>query len=366
MAGVTLRRVSKIYDGGVVAVSDFCLDIPDRSFVSLVGSSGCGKSTTLRMIAGLEAVSSGEICIGGERVNDVPARARDVAMVFQNYALYPHMTVFENIAFSLELRKLPRREIRKRVTEAAEILEVTHLLGRYPAALSGGERQRVALGRAIVRNPKVFLFDEPLSNLDAQLRATMRRELRQLHQRLGSTFIYVTHDQVEAMTMADQIVVMDQGVIQQVAAPQRLYERPANLFAATFIGGMNLFEGRLVCTGTQVQVQFGAGYTLPLTEEMAKNPAVLAWLSRPLIFGLRPTDVKTAGSGHAAWTLTLSVSKRELLGAQANIELKAGDFVLTALLPNQVPVQVGAELAVWLDMGKLHIFDPETEQSILL
>ena len=247
MASVTLEGVSKTYPGGVVAVTDFNMEIEDREFVILVGPSGCGKSTTLRMIAGLEDITGGDLYIDGARMNDVPPKDRDIAMVFQNYALYPHMTVFDNMAFGLKIRKTPRAEIRQRVTEAARILEIEDLLERKPAALSGGQRQRVALGRAIVRNPKVFLLDEPLSNLDAKLRTAMRAELTKLHRELQTTFIYVTHDQTEAMTMGTRIVVMKNGYVQQIAPPQELFDRPCNLFVATFIGTpqMNVAEAVL-------------------------------------------------------------------------------------------------------------------------
>ena len=247
MSSVTLKGVYKKYAGGVVAVSDFNLDVEDKEFIILVGPSGCGKTTTLRMIAGLEEITDGELYIDGKLCNDVPPKERDIAMVFQNYALYPHMTVFDNMAFGLKLRRIPKDEIKRRVDEAARILEIEHLLDRKPAALSGGQRQRVALGRAIVRNPKVFLLDEPLSNLDAKLRAQMRTELTKLHIRLNTTFIYVTHDQTEAMTMGTRIVVMKDGFIQQVATPQSLYEEPINLFVATFIGSPQMNDKRHTC-----------------------------------------------------------------------------------------------------------------------
>ena len=247
MSSVTLKNIYKKYAGGVVAVSDFCLDIQDKEFIILVGPSGCGKSTTLRMIAGLEEISEGELYIDDKLVNEVAPKDRDIAMVFQNYALYPHMTVYDNMAFGLKLRKTPKAEIKRRVEEAAKILDITHLLDRKPKALSGGQRQRVALGRAIVREPKVFLLDEPLSNLDAKLRAQMRTELAKLHKRLGTTFIYVTHDQTEAMTMGDRIVVMKDGFIQQVDTPQNLYSKPINMFVAGFIGSpqMNFINATL-------------------------------------------------------------------------------------------------------------------------
>ena len=260
MASLSLRNVYKRYPGGVTAVSDFNLEIKDKEFIILVGPSGCGKSTTLRMVAGLEEISDGEIYIGDKLVNDVAPKDRDIAMVFQNYALYPHMTVFDNMAFGLKLRKTPKDEIKRRVEEAARILDISHLLERKPKALSGGQRQRVALGRAIVREPKVFLLDEPLSNLDAKLRAQMRTEISKLHQRLGTTFIYVTHDQTEAMTMGTRIVVMKSGLIQQVDTPNNLYLYPCNLFVAGFIGSpqMNFIESKLLKEGDDYLVEFGS------------------------------------------------------------------------------------------------------------
>ncbi|MCI8554607.1 MAG: sn-glycerol-3-phosphate ABC transporter ATP-binding protein UgpC, partial [Clostridiales bacterium] len=259
MASLSLKGITKTYPGGVTAVSDFNLEIKDKEFIILVGPSGCGKSTTLRMIAGLEEISDGELHIGDRLVNDVAPKDRDIAMVFQNYALYPHMTVFENMAFGLKLRKTPKDEIKRRVEEAARILDIAHLLDRKPKALSGGQRQRVALGRAIVREPKVFLLDEPLSNLDAKLRAQMRTELSKMHRKLGTTFIYVTHDQTEAMTMGDRIVVMSEGLIQQVDTPQHLYDFPCNMFVAGFLGSpqMNFIDSKLIKKGNQFFVEFG-------------------------------------------------------------------------------------------------------------
>jgi len=368
MAQVDLTGVVKIYDGGVLAVSDFNLTIADRAFVIFVGPSGCGKSTTLRMIAGLEAITEGEIAIDGRVINDVKPADRDIAMVFQNYALYPHMTVFENMAFSLTLKKLPKREIRKRVEAAAKRLEVSHLLRRFPAALSGGERQRVALGRALVRHPKAFLFDEPLSNLDARLRATMRGELKALHRRLGATFIYVTHDQIEAMTMGDLIVVMHEGVIQQAASPEEVYNRPRNVFVATFIGTpqMNLFEGTLREVDGSICAAFG-DFCFPLDESMAKVETVRDSIGKALTFGLRPTDVYEASSeeGKAQWKLTLPLQRRELLGAEVNLYFQLGDLDFTAVVGNETKVREGDQVPLIFDMEKLHIFDTESGLSIV-
>ena len=277
MASLSLKHIYKKYPGGVTAVSDFCLEIKDKEFLVLVGPSGCGKSTTLRMIAGLEEITEGELFIGDKLVNDVAPKDRDIAMVFQNYALYPHMSVFDNMAFGLKLRKTPKEEIKRRVEEAARILDITHLLDRKPKALSGGQKQRVALGRAIVRNPKVFLLDEPLSNLDAKLRASMRTELTKIHQRVGTTFVYVTHDQVEAMTMATRIVVMKDGVIQQVDTPQNLYDSPVNLFVAGFIGTpqMNFVNATLNKEGNGLTLTFGTS-KVKLPDDKAKAPELPA------------------------------------------------------------------------------------------
>src|SRR5215467_10926414 len=287
MADVALRNVVKRFDD-VDAVRDISLDIPDNEFVVLVGPSGCGKSTTLRMIAGLEEATAGEILIGGEVVNDVPPKDRDIAMVFQNYALYPHMTVFENMSFGLRLRRTPKGEIRARVEQAAKILDITNLLDRRPRQLSGGQRQRVAMGRAIVRNPKVFLFDEPLSNLDAKLRVQMRTEIKRVHQKVKTTTVYVTHDQVEAMTLADRVVVMNNGRIEQVGAPQELYHNPKTRFVAGFIGSpaMNFMPCRLEQNGVGLKVRVSDTISLPVPESRA--PRYRTFVGRDLLLGLRP------------------------------------------------------------------------------
>ena len=292
MASLSLRNIYKIYPGGVTAVTDFCLEIEDKEFIILVGPSGCGKSTTLRMIAGLEEISKGELYIGDKLSNDIAPKDRDIAMVFQNYALYPHMTVFDNMAFGLKLRKTPKDEIKRRVEEAARILDISHLLDRKPKALSGGQRQRVALGRAIVRDPKVFLLDEPLSNLDAKLRAQMRTEIAKLHKRLGTTFIYVTHDQTEAMTMADRIVVMKDGFIQQVDTPQNLYERPVNEFVAGFMGSpqMNFLDAVLGKDGAQYTLTFGKT-TVKIPQSKTEGTSLDEYIGKTVTFGVRPEDV---------------------------------------------------------------------------
>ncbi len=298
MAGVSVRKVVKEYEGGVQAVKGIDLEIADEEFVVLVGPSGCGKSTTLRMIAGLEEISGGEIRIGGNVVNDVPPRDRDIAMVFQNYALYPHMSVFDNMAFGLKLRKLPRAEIKQRVDEAARILDLQALLARKPKALSGGQRQRVAMGRAIVRNPKVFLFDEPLSNLDAKLRVQMRTEIKKVHQTVRTTTVYVTHDQVEAMTLADRVVVMNGGHIEQVGPPQELYHHPATRFVAGFIGSpaMNMLPGQLVAEGNRLAIRLADGNVLPIPA--SRQDRYGPYAGKEMLFGLRPehlTDQRDYG-----------------------------------------------------------------------
>ena len=292
MASISLKGIYKIYPGDVTAVSDFNLEIEDKEFIILVGPSGCGKSTTLRMIAGLEEISKGELYIGDRLVNDVPPKDRDIAMVFQNYALYPHMTVYKNMAFGLELRKTPKDEIDKRVREAARVLDIEHLLDRKPKALSGGQRQRVALGRAMVRNPAVFLLYEPLSNLDAKLRTSMRTEIIKLHQKLGTTFIYVTHDQTEAMTMGDRIVVMKDGLIQQVDTPQNLYDYPCNMFVGGFIGSpqMNFLDATLVKEGSNYYVDLGGDKLLIAPEKVTS--ALDAYVGKAIKAGIRPEDIK--------------------------------------------------------------------------
>ena len=292
MAGLSLRNINKVYPNGFEAVKDFNLEISDQEFIIFVGPSGCGKSTTLRMIAGLEDISSGELRIGERLVNDVEPKDRDIAMVFQNYALYPHMTVYENMAFGLKLRKVPKDEIDKMVKEAAKILDLTPLLDRKPKALSGGQRQRVAMGRAIVRNPKVFLMDEPLSNLDAKLRVQMRIEIAKLHQRLGTTIIYVTHDQTEAMTLGTRIVVMKDGVIQQVDTPQNLYDRPQNLFVAGFMGSpqMNFLDAIVEVSGETAYLNV-AGHSIPLPPQKSKKLIEGGYDGKSVTFGIRPEDV---------------------------------------------------------------------------
>ena len=374
MAGLKLKHIYKKYPGGVTAVSDFCLDIKDKEFLVLVGPSGCGKSTTLRMIAGLEEISEGELFIGDTLVNDVAPKDRDIAMVFQNYALYPHMTVFENMAFGLKLRKIPKEEIKRRVEEAARILDINHLLERKPKALSGGQKQRVALGRAIVRNPKVFLLDEPLSNLDAKLRASMRTELTKIHKRVGTTFIYVTHDQTEAMTMATRIVVMKDGLIQQVDTPQNLYDYPVNTFVAGFIGTpqMNFINAKLVKKDNDLYVTFGENM-LKLPPEKANNPALKEYIDREVVLGLRPEcihDEPMYLSSMPENILEVDIDVTELMGAEIFLYLRyqgqdedTGDLI--ARVSPRSTSRAGDKVKVAFDTGRLHIFDIDTERCIV-
>ena len=330
MASLSLRGIYKRYPGGVVAVSDVNINIKDKEFIVLVGPSGCGKSTTLRMIAGLEEISEGELFIGERLVNDVAPKDRDIAMVFQNYALYPHMTVFDNMAFGLKLRKTPKDEIKKLVEEAAKILDIAHLLDRKPKALSGGQRQRVALGRAIVRDPQVFLLDEPLSNLDAKLRAQMRTELSKLHKKLGTTFIYVTHDQTEAMTMGDRIVVMKDGYVQQIDSPINLYENPVNKFVAGFIGSpqMNFINAKLLMMNGKYTVEFGSEDTktsrgrkfyVELPSAKADNEVLKYYVDKEVILGIRPENIHDEEmflSNAKTGMIEATVDVTEMLGAE--------------------------------------------------
>ena len=367
MANVTLKNVSKTYTGGVEAVNSVNLEIHDREFVVLVGPSGCGKSTTLRMIAGLEEVSDGEISIDNMLVNDVPAKNRDIAMVFQNYALYPHMTVYENFAFGLKLRRYPKKEIERRVYEAAEILGLTHeMLRRRPKELSGGERQRVAVGRSIVRKPKVFLFDEPLSNLDAKLRVQMRMELQKLHNRLKSTMIYVTHDQIEALTLGDRIVVMHQGIVQQVADPVSLYERPQNKFVAGFIGSppMNFLQGKVVAQNGDF---YFMDKSLKLRILPHYYPRMAAYKNQTVTMGIRPEDIYDkifAQDARPEFTITATVDVVEPMGSEIYLYLTAGANSFVVRVSNQDTAAMNQDLQVVFDMSKAHFFDPQTGTAI--
>jgi multiple sugar transport system ATP-binding protein len=368
MAEVVYEHVTKRFGAdSPPAVDDFDLEIPDKEFLVLVGPSGCGKSTTLRMLAGLEEITEGNIYIGDRRVNDVAAKDRDIAMVFQSYALYPHMSVYDNMAFGLSLRKVPKDEIRQRVNEAAQILGIEELLKRKPRALSGGQRQRVALGRAIVRQPAVFLFDEPLSNLDAKLRVQTRAEITKLHQRLGTTFIYVTHDQTEAMTMATRIVVQNRGAIQQVGSPQELYDRPRNLFVAGFIGSpaMNLFDTIVEGEGEEMRLHATEDFTLPVPAE--KRSDLEPYRGKKIITGIRPenihdavfqpTEIRTAPCG-------CEVEVTEMMGNEINLYLKVKEHSFLARVDPRSTARPGESLKVVFDIDRLHFFDPDTEEAI--
>jgi len=369
MASVKLKNVYKRYEGGVTAVNDFNLEIEDKEFIILVGPSGCGKTTTLRMIAGLEEISEGEIYIGDKLVNDVQPKDRDIAMVFQNYALYPHMTVFDNMAFGLKLRKMPKDEIKRRVHEAAKILDIEHLLDRKPKALSGGQRQRVALGRAIVREPKVFLMDEPLSNLDAKLRVQMRIEISKLHQRLQTTIIYVTHDQTEAMTMGTRIVVMKDGVIQQVDTPQALYEKPCNLFVAGFIGSpqMNFVNAKLEKRGDGLYLLFGKN-VLKLPEGKAKRLEGTDYIGKEVIMGIRPENLHDEAvflESMPDSVIEAKVEVAEMLGSETLLYMYVDDINLTARVNPRTKAKAGDVIKVAIDTNRIHLFDKETEKVII-
>ena len=368
MANVTLKNICKSYDNGFNAVKNVNIDIKDKEFVVLVGPSGCGKSTTLRMIAGLEEISSGQLHIGDKLVNDIDPKDRDIAMVFQNYALYPHLTVYDNMAFALKLRKMPKSEIDKKVKDAAKILDLTHLLDRKPKALSGGQRQRVALGRAIVRNPKVFLMDEPLSNLDAKLRTSMRTEITKLHKSLGTTFIYVTHDQVEAMTMADRIVVMKDGIVQQIATPQEIYDAPNNMFVAGFIGApqMNFIDvklleenGEIFAKNDYLNIKLNKGECGVLIE---KN-----YIGKEVVLGIRPEDIHIEdifvdNSLDSVFEATVEIG--ELMGAEIYAYLKSGDDSIIARFDGRYRVNMGDKLKLAMDKHRIHIFDKETQEAV--
>ncbi len=366
MANVTLTSVDKVYPGDVKAVNNFSLEIADKEFLVLVGPSGCGKSTILRMIAGLEEITSGEIKIGEQVVNDVPPKDRDIAMVFQNYALYPHMTVFDNMAFGLKLRKYKTSLIKERVNEAAEILGIGELLDRRPKALSGGQRQRVAVGRAIVRKPKVFLFDEPLSNLDAKMRVQMRVEISRLHRQLEATMIYVTHDQTEAMTMGDRIVVMKDGIAQQVARPVTLYDEPANKFVASFIGTppMNFFDGTVQAQGETLSFQ-GGSFSLALPAAWRKKAGPYA--GKDVIFGIRPEDLGSPAAEQVpdAPRITAGIDVIEPMGSESYVHLRTGDHTFISRVDAHRRISVGddADLAVFI--GKAHMFDAESKEMLV-
>jgi multiple sugar transport system ATP-binding protein len=367
MAQVSLRNVVKEFPGGVKAVNNVSFGVDNKEFLVLVGPSGCGKSTTLRLIAGLETATSGEVFIGNRKVNDVPPKDRDIAMVFQNYALYPHMTAYENMAFGLRLRKYPQDEIDTRVREAAGILGIENLLARRSRELSGGQRQRVALGKAIVRKPLVFLFDEPLSNLDIKLRVQMRTELRRLHVRLQSTMIYVTHDQTEAMTLGDRIVVMRDGIVQQVDVPGVVYNKPVNKFVASFIGAppMNFMEGKIIKKERKLYFDEG-NFRIRLVEGMFD--ALEAYTDKRLLMGIRSENIHDKLSVSEAPPeniVTMNCDVVEHLGSEAYIHLDTGKHILVARVPGDSNPQVNLDMDVVFDMSKVHFFDKATEKTIV-
>jgi multiple sugar transport system ATP-binding protein len=365
MAGVTYEHVFKRF-GDVIAVNDLDIKVADKEFLVFVGPSGCGKTTSLRLLAGLEEISDGRILIGDRTVNDVPPKDRDIAMVFQSYALYPHMSVYDNMAFGLKLRKVPKADIDRRVKEAAEILGIGQLLDRKPKQLSGGQRQRVAVGRAIVRDPAVFLFDEPLSNLDAKLRVQTRAEISKLHQRLGTTFIYVTHDQVEAMTMATRIAVMKDGILQQVDSPQNLYDHPGNVFTAGFIGSpsMNFFDATLVEQDGNLLID-GGSFKLQVPEQ--KKAHYVQHKGKKIIFGIRPEDVSAAAyarPGIVPATMKADVDVTELMGNEIYLYLLTGKKQFIARVDPRTRAHAGESIDLIVNMDNMHMFDPQTEKTL--
>ena len=368
MGTLSFRNINKVYPNGFHAVKDFNLEVEDKEFIIFVGPSGCGKTTTLRMIAGLEEISEGELAIDGRVINDVEPKDRDIAMVFQNYALYPHMTVYDNMAFGLKLRKVPKAEIDKLVHEAAKILDLEPLLDRKPKALSGGQRQRVAMGRAIVRNPQVFLMDEPLSNLDAKLRGQMRIELSKLHQRLGTTIIYVTHDQVEAMTLGTRIVVMNAGIVQQVDTPQALYDTPNNLFVAGFIGSpqMNFLDAVVSVEGDNAVLDLGES-KITLTGDKAKKLIDGGYEGKTVVMGIRPEDVyddEAVIAANPGTTIESTVRVYELLGAEVYLYFDYAGANFTARVKPTTTARTGDIVKLALEPSKIHVFDKETEMAI--
>ena len=367
MAQVSLKDVSKFYRPGVAAVDSVSISVENKEFMVLVGPSGCGKSTTLRMIAGLEEISNGKIWIGDKIVNDIPAKDRDIAMVFQNYSLYPHMTVFENMSFGLRLRKYPKHEIERRVNDAADILDIRNMLDRRPRQLSGGECQRVALGRAIVRKPQVFLFDEPLSNLDAKMRVLMRAEIHKLRLRLQTTFIYVTHDQVEAMTLGDRIVVMKDGKIQQCADPMTIYDKPANKFVASFIGSppINLMEGRIIKKERKIFFDEGK-FQVKIVEEMHK--AITPYIGKDIFMGIRAEDIYDklfVAEASLETTMRAACEVVEPLGSEVYLHLNSGKSSFIARVGAHNRPDINKDMDLVFDMSKVHFFDRETENTII-
>ncbi len=369
MSSLSLRQIGKIYQGGVIGAKDVNLEIEDKEFIILVGPSGCGKSTTLRMIAGLEEISEGELYIDDKLVNDVAPKDRDIAMVFQNYALYPHMTVFDNMAFGLKLRKVPKNIIKEKVQEAAKILDIEHLLDRKPKALSGGQRQRVALGRAIVREPKVFLMDEPLSNLDAKLRVQMRAEIGKLHKKLGTTVIYVTHDQTEAMTMGTRIAVMKDGYLQQCDTPTKLYDEPVNTFVAGFIGSpqMNFINVTLEKKEDGVHL-VNDNLDIKLPEGKGNRDDLAEYFGKEVIMGIRPESIYEDEAHIASMPdsiVDVDVDLTEMMGAETYLYLKSGNTPLIARVNRRTTAQSGDKIKTVFDANKIHLFDKDTELAIL-
>ena len=365
MASVSLKNVYKIYDNQMTAVNDFNLEIEDKEFIIFVGPSGCGKSTTLRMIAGLEEISTGELVIGDKVVTDIEPKDRDIAMVFQNYALYPHMSVYDNMAFALKLRNVPKEEIDLKIKEAAKILDLEPYLHRKPKALSGGQRQRVALGRAIVRKPKVFLMDEPLSNLDAKLRVQMRTEITKLHQTLGTTFIYVTHDQTEAMTMGTRIVVMNKGVIQQVDTPQNIYNYPQNKFVASFIGSpqMNFIHGDVIKEGSHIFIVV-AKDKIHLPDQLGQKILTLGYVGKKITLGIRPEDIKETASEQTDSKIEGTIEMVELMGAESYIHVKYEDQIVIIRVNGTTEKKIGDQMTLYLNTERVHLFDVETGRRI--
>lgn len=362
MAGISLRHIVKTYPGNVTVVPDLNLEIEDKEFVVLVGPSGCGKSTTLRMIAGLEDISGGEMYIGERLVNEIAPKERDISMVFQNYALYPHMTVYKNLAFGLELAKEDKKVIDQKIKKVAKDLDIEYLLNRKPKALSGGQRQRVAVGRSMVRNPSVFLFDEPLSNLDAKLRGEMRAVIKQLHEKLQTTFVYVTHDQVEAMTMADRIVVMKDGYIQQNDIPQKLFDCPCNKFVAGFIGmpQMNFFDCELKKKDDEFYLKF-ANYKILLPESKNQNGCLDGYVGKTISAGIRPNDLSIVDK---EYTINGEVELKELMGAESYIYVNSNDVRFTVRTVGSYKCEIGQGVSVKFDTEKIHLFDKETTKTI--
>lgn len=366
MADINLKNIKKVYDNGFEAVKSINLSIEDQEFMVLVGPSGCGKSTVLRMIAGLEEITSGELRIGGELMNDVDPRDREIAMVFQNYALYPHMSVYDNMAFGLKLKKIDPNEIKERIESAARALDIENQLKKKPKLLSGGQRQRVALGRAIVRKPKVFLMDEPLSNLDAKLRVQMRAELIRLHDELKTTFVYVTHDQTEAMTMGTRICVLKDGEIKQVASPDEIYNHPINLFVASFIGSpqMNFYKGKLLKEDKSYYLSGDNGkhgeFKFPITS--GSDKALSPYIGKDMILGARPEHINLAKPGQG---LNASVMVNELLGSEVHIHIYVQDEIHTLKVDAPTTIKAGDMITIMPESDKIHLFDPETENSIL-